>query len=329
MSHKVIAADITNVGLLHAATERLLGRPQGAEGMAVMFGPSGFGKTQSATQAYLRHNGYFVRMSDQWTCKTLLQKILLEMDIRPESTSAAMLDQVAQQLSASGRPLIIDEADYAADKPRLLQLIRDIHDNAYRASLILIGEEALPQKLAKYERFYSRVLCWLPAQPVSLEDARQLAPLYTARDVSKIAPYSGTEIVQVGTMLAKAGVKPEAIFGPRGAAFAVSELAITAKEDPNRVSEVLGKLGEQYSWQPKDYKHGADWISRAETMTPGHFDELTYVLREFGEQAYAKKINFSDSATMASLMAPLGLQGGTAINRFLIDSMGISTRKRK
>lgn len=180
MSRQVIAADITNVGLLHAATERLLGRPQGAEGMAVMFGPSGFGKTQSATQAYLRHNGYFVRMSDQWTCKTLLQKILLEMDIRPESTSAAMLDQVAQQLSASGRPLIIDEADYAAEKPRLLQLIRDIHDNAYRASLILIGEEALPQKLAKYERFYSRVLCWLPAQPVSLEDARQLAPLYCA-----------------------------------------------------------------------------------------------------------------------------------------------------
>ncbi|WP_293766413.1 phage tail tape measure protein [uncultured Aquitalea sp.] len=151
----------------------------------------------------------------------------------------------------------------------------------------------------------------------------------TAREVSKIAPYSGTEIVQVGTMLAKAGVKPEAIFGPRGAAFAVSELAITAKEDPGRVSEVLGKLGEQYSWQPKDYKHGADWISRAETMTPGHFDELTYVLREFGEQASAKKIAFSDSATMASLMAPLGLQGGTAINRFLIDSMGITKHQRE
>ncbi|BBF84412.1 DNA transposition protein [Aquitalea magnusonii] len=172
-------ADITNVDLMHATTLRLLGRPAGSDGMAVLYGPSGFGKTQAATQAYLRHNGYFVRMSDQWTCKTFLQKILIEMDIQPEKTGAAMLDQVAQQLSASSRPLIIDEADYAADKPRLVQLIRDIHDNSYKASIILVGEEALPQKLAKWERFHSRVLDWVPAQPVSLDDARKLVPIYS------------------------------------------------------------------------------------------------------------------------------------------------------
>jgi hypothetical protein len=88
--------------------------------MAVMFGPSGFGKTQAATQAYLRHNGYFVRMSDQWTCKTLLQKILLEMDILPEKTGRPCLTRWRSNCQPGGRPLIIDEADYAAEKPRLL-----------------------------------------------------------------------------------------------------------------------------------------------------------------------------------------------------------------
>lgn len=173
-------ADITNVDLMHATALRLLNRPSGSDGLAVMFGPSGYGKTQAATQAYLRHNGYFVRVSDSWTCKTFLQKVLAEMDIQAGRTTSAMLDQVAQQLSTSQRPLIIDEADYAADKPRLIQLIRDIHDTSWRASIILVGEEALPHKLARWERVHSRVLDWVPAQPVSLADARKLAPIYCA-----------------------------------------------------------------------------------------------------------------------------------------------------
>jgi hypothetical protein len=38
----------------------------------------------------------------------------------------------------------------------------------------------LPQKLKKWERFHSRVLSWVPAQPVSLQDAKALAPIYAA-----------------------------------------------------------------------------------------------------------------------------------------------------
>lgn len=44
-----------------------------------------------------------------------------------------------------------------------------------RASLILIGEEAMPAKLKKWEKFDGRVLDTLYAEPVSLEDARRLA----------------------------------------------------------------------------------------------------------------------------------------------------------
>jgi len=36
----------------------------------------------------------------------------------------------------------------------------------------------LPNKLKKHERFHGRVLNWLPAAPVSPDDARLLASLY-------------------------------------------------------------------------------------------------------------------------------------------------------
>ena len=41
----------------------------------------------------------------------------------------------------------------------------------------------LPNKLKKYERFHGRVLNWLPAQPVSADDAALLAQAY-APDVA-------------------------------------------------------------------------------------------------------------------------------------------------
>ena len=46
---------------------------------------------------------------------------------------------------------------------------------------MLIGEEALPNKLRKFERFHGRVLDWVPAQPASLEDAFALRDLYATR----------------------------------------------------------------------------------------------------------------------------------------------------
>ena len=43
---------------------------------------------------------------------------------------------------------------------------------------MLVGEEQLPNKLKKFERFHGRVLSWIPAQPVSQADAEILASVY-------------------------------------------------------------------------------------------------------------------------------------------------------
>ncbi len=171
-------AQIHNLDLVRTATERLTGRTAGLPGLAALYGPAGYGKTTAALAVANETRAYFVQMRSAWTRKTLLEKVLAEMGIKPLGTIPALLDQVCTQLAASGRMLIIDEFDYCVRSDSMIELVRDIHEGSGSSPILLLGEELLPQKLKKWERFHSRVLSWIPAQPVSLADAEALAPIY-------------------------------------------------------------------------------------------------------------------------------------------------------
>ena len=204
MSH---VAQIHNLSLVRTATERLAGRTVGLPGMAVLYGPAGYGKTTAALAIANESRAYFVQMRSAWGRKTLLEKILLEMGAKPHGTIPNMLDQVCEQLATSGRMLMIDEFDYCLRNDSAIELVRDIYEGS-QSTLLLLGEELLPQKLKKSERFHGRVLSWIPAQPVSLQDARALAPIYchgidVADDLlAHLVKHSGGSVRRVSVNLA-------------------------------------------------------------------------------------------------------------------------------
>ena len=170
-------AQIHNLELVRTAAERLAGRTAGLPGMAALYGPAGYGKTTAALAIANENRAYFVQMRSAWGRKALLEKVLIEMGAKPHGTIPQMLDQVCEQLATSGRMLMIDEFDYCIRNDSMIELVRDIYEGS-QATLLLLGEEMLPQKLKKWERFHSRILSWIPAQPVSLADAAALAPIY-------------------------------------------------------------------------------------------------------------------------------------------------------
>lgn len=170
-------APIANLDLVAVVMEKLVNRQDGLPGFAVYYGPSGWGKTTATVAVANRSRAYYVQMRSAWNRKTLLEKILFEMGIKPTGTIPDLLDQISEQLAASRRPLILDEFDYAASKDGMIELVRDIYEGS-QSSLLLVGEEMLPNKLKRHERFHGRVLSWLPAAPVSLDDARKLAAIY-------------------------------------------------------------------------------------------------------------------------------------------------------
>lgn len=172
-------AQITNLGLCDLAIERALSRSANLPGLVCFYGPSGYGKSMAANHVANSRRARYVQAKSVWTKKHFLKAVLFEMGIKPAATVAEMADQVAEELATSGRPLIIDEMDHLVDR-NAVELVRDLYESS-QAAILMIGEEGLPAKLKKWERMHGRVLAWVPAQPVTLADARQLTSLYCPR----------------------------------------------------------------------------------------------------------------------------------------------------
>ena len=174
-------AEIANIGLCDLALERALSRTRSLPGLVCFYGPSGFGKTMAAAWVANSRRAYYVQAKSLWNRKHTLKSILTEMGIKPAGTIPEMADQIAEELAASGRPLIIDEMDHLVSAGSV-ELVRDLYESS-QAAILLIGEEMLPTKLKKYERFHGRVLSWVPAQPVTLLDAQKLVQVYSPQVV--------------------------------------------------------------------------------------------------------------------------------------------------
>jgi len=170
-------ANIASLDLVAVAVEKLLSRVNGLPGIGVLYGESGRGKTIACSALANQTRGYYIQVRSAWPRKTLLEKILLEMGIKPARSIPEMLDQVCEQIAASGRLLIIDEFNHCLRTDGLVELVRDIYEGS-QGTLLLVGEETIPQKLKRWERFHSRVMAWIPALPVSVDDARKLARIY-------------------------------------------------------------------------------------------------------------------------------------------------------
>lgn len=169
-------APLRNVAALVAQIHRVKERTPSLPGMAVFYGPSGFGKTTAAVYAANKFQAFTVQVKSVWTKKKLCQAILIEMGLKPEATISDMVDQIAQHLALTDKPLLIDEADHLVAR-NMIEIVRDIYEGS-QAPVILIGEELLPQKLRAWERVHGRIQSWVEAAAGDMADVNHLAPIY-------------------------------------------------------------------------------------------------------------------------------------------------------
>nr|WP_321466788.1 AAA family ATPase [uncultured Desulfobulbus sp.] len=169
-------APLANVSLCASAVERAMQRPGHLPGMVCMYGPAGWGKSKAATYVSLKYRGYYIQCQETWNSRAILHYILQTMGIHPKQRVWEMAEQVCEQMAKSGRPLIVDELDKLVEK-KSVELIRDIFEGS-GAVILLIGEQNVYDKLKRWERFHRRVLEWVQAVPVDIEDAAHLRRLY-------------------------------------------------------------------------------------------------------------------------------------------------------
>lgn len=178
-------APLRNLTLLEELVIKLKGRSPDVPGLGVFHGRSGDGKSRAAAWVGASdHLAYYVEANDFWTPRAMLRSIVDAMGLAlpAHATNNELAAKIAEELETSRRPLIIDEADHLAKKD-MIDKVRALHDMAApgTASIVLIGEEGLPQKLQRYERFHRRILDFVQAEPCDIDDARQLASLYCPR----------------------------------------------------------------------------------------------------------------------------------------------------
>ena len=185
-----VIAPTSNIGLVHTLMDTLMTRASGLPGIGAFYGRSGLGKSFGAS--YAGHpsgfNGVYVSCRSFETKKSMAEQICKALGLTARGNIPDIVGGIVEALALSGRALIVDEVDFIVES-RTLELIRDIHD-ASGAAVLLIGEEHLPTKLKRHERFDNRVLVWQPATGCTAGDfdllARQYAPLLAiAPDLKK------------------------------------------------------------------------------------------------------------------------------------------------
>lgn len=176
LSQQPTVALLANVALAKRGLDHAINRPAHLPGIVALHGPAGWGKTTASAYCANKARAFYVEVKSTWTKKALLKAILTEMGVEPLRTNYDMVDQVAEHLALHHRPLIIDEFDYCIQRG-MVDLVRDLYESS-NAPIMIIGEEKLEPKLRPFDRFHSRILEWMPAQPSDFSDAQQLAKLY-------------------------------------------------------------------------------------------------------------------------------------------------------
>jgi DNA transposition AAA+ family ATPase len=173
-------APLKNVAGFMALVTKLQRRGPHLPNLGVMYGHSGLGKSYASIYAQNKTRAVRVEVGDSWNRKTFVRAILLECGVAVPKGSTA--DLTAEAIGLLGdepnRPLIVDEADKLVDKG-LIEIVREISE-ASQVPVLLIGEELLPQKLARVERVHNRVLDWYGAEPCDLADCKLLAQIFLA-----------------------------------------------------------------------------------------------------------------------------------------------------
>jgi DNA transposition AAA+ family ATPase len=176
LKSKTKAATLPNVVALLEAIETVRSRPEHLPGIAVMYGPSGFGKSVAATVAATEFDAVYVEVGESWTRRVLIESLAIELGVKLEKRLDETVKAIQFELAVSRRIVLIDEADFLIARG-LIEFIRELHMKS-GAPFVLIGEEGFPAKLSRIERVHNRVLVWVPAQPATIVCARKLAELH-------------------------------------------------------------------------------------------------------------------------------------------------------
>lgn len=158
-----------NVRRLQEAMEALVNRDEGVPGLGLIGGGAGFGKTKSIQWYVLKTHAIYLRAKATWTASWMLDEINKELKILSMPSIRDKYQDLLAAVRQARCTIYIDEADYLVRDRKLLDTLRDLHDETDNP-IVLIGMDEIQKKLMRHHQFWSRVSQQVIYKPLTAKE---------------------------------------------------------------------------------------------------------------------------------------------------------------
>lgn len=153
---KNVFAMTSNVELFVALANSLENRARGVDGMGLIFGEPGLGKSRTAIWYADKIDAVYYRAKEHTTLRSLLEGLVVELGQAPMYRTSDLYSQAMTSLNERPRLVIVDEIDYLATNKGGIQTLRDLADET-GAPILIIGMMDAERKVARFRHLYDRL----------------------------------------------------------------------------------------------------------------------------------------------------------------------------
>ncbi|NLO92524.1 MAG: ATP-binding protein [Elusimicrobia bacterium] len=206
---KTAFARTSNVNAFAAAMTRLQNRQAGVPGMALVSGAPGLGKTRTAIwYAAQDSKVIYLRAKALMTPRGLLEELASELKAAPSRRAFELFINCRQKLKEiPGVMILVDEVDYLFHDVRMIDTLRDLHDDS-GAAVVMLGMDAIDRKLSQHQHLYDRFAEVVKFRELSATDVKtvfdQLCDVRLSDDAVRLVHQDAKRFRQIVRWLYKA-----------------------------------------------------------------------------------------------------------------------------
>lgn len=163
-----------NVRKIYTLAETLIDRNNGTPGLGLFYGPPGLGKTEAAIHLHVQKDCVYLRAKTAWTVRWFLNDLLHELNEKEHGITKNAYDRLVEVLLTDPKLIIIDEVDHMLHDGKVIETMRDIHDETGNCFLLL-GMQDAERKLKGHPHLYSRFADVMRAEAISKKEILEIA----------------------------------------------------------------------------------------------------------------------------------------------------------
>lgn len=172
------------INLIH----NLKNKPDNISKIGLVYGNAGLGKTKTAIYLSIKFDTIYIRATNKMTTKWLLEEIVKELDEIPRFYTADIFRQCVNALKTHPQMIIVDEIDYLLVDFRVIETLRDLHDEA-SIPIILVGMQLAKHKLKKHNHLFDRISEIYNFKEFEYSDIKQITEEISEVEITKEAEH--------------------------------------------------------------------------------------------------------------------------------------------